>query len=110
MLTNIQFEEVKDYLIQFTEYLKDYIKSKIESENLTEVVYTEKHWFKAFNSDLRLSLELSRIDEEDIVKEQRIELFRIWSNAIIKMLNKCRTECRYLIDFDNNNTIYIITP
>ncbi len=110
MLNELQFEEVKDYLMQFTEYLKDYIISKIESENLIEVVYTEKHWFKAFNSDLRLSFELSRINEDDIVKEQRIELFRIWSSAIIKILNDCRTEYRYLIDFDNNNTIYIITP
>ena len=110
MINELQFEEVKDYLMQFTEYLKDYIISKIESENLIEVIYTEKHWFKAFNSDLRLSLELSRINEEDIVKEQRIELFRIWSNAIIKMLNDCSKENGYLIDSDNNNTIYIITP
>lgn len=110
MITKQEIKVVKNYLFQFTEYLKDYIKSKIESENHIELIYTLKHWCRAFNSDLRLAIELSSIKEGDIDKEQRKELFHFWSNAIVTMLSKLRREYRYLIDFDNNNTIYIITP
>ena len=106
---NNKINQIKDMLIKFAEYRTDVICIDLQGSPI-EAAYTEDYWIDCYLSEYNLACKMSDIDSESICGEEYLELFQFWFNTIIENLNALCKENKYMIDSDENNTIYITKP